>query len=33
MSFEAAMEAGIEANALSRMTEDARRGFEGFLKK
>jgi methylglutaconyl-CoA hydratase len=33
MSFEAAIEAGIEANALSRMTEDARRGFERFLKK
>ncbi len=33
MSFEAAMEAGIEANALSRMTEDARRGFEHFVKK
>lgn len=33
MSFEAAMEAGIEANALSRMTDDARRGFERFLKK
>jgi hypothetical protein len=33
MSFEAAIEAGIEANALSRMTEDARQGFERFLKK
>jgi methylglutaconyl-CoA hydratase len=33
MSFEAAMEAGIEANALSRMTDDARRGFERFVKK
>jgi methylglutaconyl-CoA hydratase len=33
MSFEAAMEAGIEANALSRMTEDARRGFAQFVKK
>ena len=33
MSFEAAMEAGVEANALSRMTEDARRGFEQFVKK
>jgi methylglutaconyl-CoA hydratase len=33
MSFEAAVEAGIEANALSRMTEDARRGFERFTKK
>lgn len=33
LSFEAAVEAGIEANALSRMTEDARRGFERFTKK
>jgi methylglutaconyl-CoA hydratase len=33
MSFEAAVEAGIEANALSRMTEDAQRGFERFTKK
>jgi methylglutaconyl-CoA hydratase len=33
MSFEAALEAGIEANALSRMTDDARRGFERFVKK
>lgn len=33
MSFEAAVEAGIEANALSRMTEDAQRGFERFIKK
>ena len=33
MSFEAAVEAGIEANALSRMTDDAQRGFERFTKK
>jgi methylglutaconyl-CoA hydratase len=33
LGFEAAIEAGVEANALSRMTEDARRGFEKFLKK
>ncbi len=33
MSFEAAVEAGIEANALSRMTEDARKGFERFTRK
>jgi methylglutaconyl-CoA hydratase len=33
MSFEAAIEAGIEANALSRMTDDARRGFEQFVRK
>ena len=33
MSFEAAMEAGVQANALSRMTEDAKRGFERFSRK
>jgi methylglutaconyl-CoA hydratase len=33
MSFETALEAGVEANALSRMTEDAKRGFEQFTKK
>ena len=33
MSFEAAVEAGIEANALSRMTDDARRGFDRFVKQ
>jgi methylglutaconyl-CoA hydratase len=33
MSFEEAMEAGIEANALSRMTEDARQGLAKFTKK
>ncbi len=33
MSFEAAIEAGIEANALSRMTDDAKRGIERFTKK
>jgi methylglutaconyl-CoA hydratase len=33
MSFETALEAGVEANALSRMTEDAKRGFEKFTKK
>jgi methylglutaconyl-CoA hydratase len=33
MSFEAALEAGVQANALSRMTADARRGFERFTKK
>ena len=33
MSFEAAMEAGVQANALSRMTDDAKRGFERFSKK
>ena len=33
MSFEAALEAGIETNAIARMTEDCRRGIERFLKK
>jgi len=33
MTFEAALEAGIHTNALARMTEDARRGFERFTKK
>ncbi len=32
MSFEAALEAGAEMNALARMTEDARQGFARFLK-
>jgi methylglutaconyl-CoA hydratase len=33
MSFETALEAGIEANALSRLTDDAKRGFERFIRK
>ena len=33
MSFDAAMDAGVQMNALARMTEDARRGFERFGKK
>lgn len=33
MSFEAALEAGVEVNAIARMTEDCRRGVERFLKK
>lgn len=33
MSFEAALEAGVETNAIARMTEDCRRGVERFLKK
>ncbi len=33
MPFHAAMEAGVRMNALARMTEDARRGFERFAKK
>ncbi len=33
MTFDAALEAGIHANALARMTEDARQGIERFVKK
>lgn len=33
MSFEAALEAGVETNAIARMTEDCRRGVERFLKR
>jgi methylglutaconyl-CoA hydratase len=33
MAFEAALEAGVHANAIARMTEDARRGIERFVKK
>ncbi len=33
LSFEAAIEAGVEVNAIARMTEDCKRGVERFLKK
>jgi len=33
MSFEAAIEAGIQTNAIARSTEDCKRGIERFLKK
>ncbi len=33
MSFESAVHAGLYGNALARMTEAARKGFQGFLKK
>ena len=33
MSFEAALEAGVEINAIARMTEDYKLGVEKFLKK
>jgi len=33
MSFEAAIEAGVETNAIARMTDDMKRGIEKFLKK
>jgi methylglutaconyl-CoA hydratase len=33
LTFNAAIEAGTHANALARMTEDARRGIEKFAKK
>jgi methylglutaconyl-CoA hydratase len=32
-SFEAALNAGVQTNALARLTEDCRRGIEQFLKK
>jgi methylglutaconyl-CoA hydratase len=33
MTLERALEAGAQINALSRTTEDAKKGFAGFLKK
>jgi len=33
MTFESAVEAGVETNAIARMTEDMKRGVERFLKK
>ena len=33
MTFETAIEAGIHLNAITRMTEDCKRGVERFLKK
>jgi methylglutaconyl-CoA hydratase len=33
LTFDAAIEAGTHANALARMTEDARRGIEKFTRK
>jgi methylglutaconyl-CoA hydratase len=33
MSFEAAIESGVQLNAITRMTEDCKRGIERFLKK
>ncbi|HEV2991720.1 MAG TPA: enoyl-CoA hydratase-related protein [Candidatus Angelobacter sp.] len=33
MSFEAALEAGIEINVIARMTDDCRKGVERFLRK
>jgi len=33
MTLEKAIEAGVQMNALSRTTEDAKKGFAGFLKK
>jgi methylglutaconyl-CoA hydratase len=33
MSFDAALEAGVQANAIARMTADCRQGIERFLKK
>ena len=33
LTLEKAIESGVYANALARMTDDARQGFERFLKK
>jgi methylglutaconyl-CoA hydratase len=33
MSFEAALESGVQTNAIARMTDDCKRGIERFLKK
>ena len=33
ISFEAALSAGVQTNAIARLTEDYRRGIEQFLKK
>ncbi len=33
MGFEAAIEAGVETNAIARMTPDMKRGLEKFLKR
>ena len=33
MTFETALEAGVQLNAITRMTEDCRRGVEKFLQK
>jgi methylglutaconyl-CoA hydratase len=33
MSFEAALQSGVEINAIARMTDDCRRGIERFLSK
>jgi methylglutaconyl-CoA hydratase len=33
MAFESAVEAGVQLNAITRMTEDCKRGVERFLKK
>jgi methylglutaconyl-CoA hydratase len=33
MTFEAALEAGVQLNAITRMTEDCKRGVDRFLKK
>ncbi len=33
MTFEAALEAGVHGNAIARLTDDARKGIERFVKK
>jgi methylglutaconyl-CoA hydratase len=33
MSFDAALQSGVDVNTMARMTEDCRAGIERFLKK
>jgi hypothetical protein len=33
VAFDAALSAGVQTNALARMTEDCRSGIQRFLKK
>jgi methylglutaconyl-CoA hydratase len=33
LTFESALEAGVQANAVARLTDDAKRGIERFVKK
>jgi methylglutaconyl-CoA hydratase len=33
LSFEAALSAGVQTNAIARLTDDCRRGIEQFLKR
>jgi hypothetical protein len=33
MTFESAIDAGVQLNVIARMTDDCKRGVEKFLKK